>query len=337
MPVGSGIVARVIAVFGAGAIGCWIGGKLAASGEVVTLIGRPRMLEQLGNGLAISDFEGGEVRCSPALATEPRGAEGASIVLVTVKSAQTAEAGTALAGVLAPDAVVVSFQNGIGNADTLRAALPNHRVLAAMVPFNVTKKGGAYHRASGGILRVDDHPANAGLLAACARAQLEIEARRDMTAVQWAKLVMNLNNAINALSGLPLKTELEDRGFRRCLAAAQREALELLASANQPIARLTAIPPRWMPRLLGLPDWLFTRLANKVVAIDPSARSSMWDDLESKRQTEIDYLQGEVVALAKRVGGSAPINAKLVELVCVAETGGKRDFSAAELQATLGV
>ncbi len=319
------------------AIGCWIGGKLAASGEVVTLIGRPRILERLGNGLAISDFEGGEVRCRPALATEPRGAEGASIVLVTVKSAQTAEAAAALAGVLAPEAVVVSFQNGVGNAKTLRAALPNHRVLAAMVPFNVTKRGDAYHRASGGILRVDDDLANAELLAACTRAQLSIEPRRDMPAVQWAKLVMNLNNAINALSGLPLKTELEDRGFRRCLAAAQREALELLAVAKQPVAKLTAIPPGWMPRLLGVPDWLFTRLAKTVVAIDPSARSSMWDDFESKRPTEIEYLQGEVVALAKRVSRNAPINARLLELVRTAETGGKRDFTAVELQRALGV
>ena len=332
-----GIVAGVIAVFGAGAIGCWIGGKLAASGQEVTLIGRPRMLQQLTSGLSISDFEGGDVRCSPALATEPRGAEGSSIVLVTVKSAQTAEAGAALARVLAPEAVVVSFQNGIGNADVLRTALPNHPVLAAMVPFNVTKRGEAYHRASSGILRVDDDPANAELLAACARAQLPIEPRRDMPAVQWAKLVMNLNNAINALSGLWLKTELEDRGFRRCLAAAQREALALLAVAKQPVAKLTAIPPRWMPSLLGAPDWLFTRLAKRVVAIDPSARSSMWDDLEGGRATEIDYLQGEVVALAKRVGRTAPINTKLVELVRVAEAGGKRDFTATELQAALGV
>lgn len=334
----------VIAVFGAGAIGCWIGGKLAASGQDVTLIGRPRIAAQLRDGLAISDFEAGVARSRPTLATEPRGAEGASLVLVTVKSAQTAEAGAALAGVLSRDAVVVSFQNGLGNADILRTALPNHRVLAAMVPFNVTRKqlepGSTemtYHRASGGILRVDDDPANAELLAACARAQLPIEPRADMPAVQWAKLVMNLNNAINALSGLPLKTELEDRGFRRCLAAAQREALELLAVAQHPVAKLTAIPPRWMPRLLRVPDWLFTRLAKKVVAIDPHARSSMWDDFESKRPTEIDHLQGEVVALAKRLHRSAPINARLVELVRAAEAGGKRDFTAVELQAALGL
>jgi 2-dehydropantoate 2-reductase len=210
-------------------------------------------------------------------------------------------------------------------------------VLAAMVPFNVTRKGDAYHRASGGDLRVDAHPANAELLAACARAQLAIEPRTDMPAVQWAKLVMNLNNAINALSGLPLKTELSDRVFRRCLAAAQREALDLLAAADQPVARLTPVPPRLMPTLLDTPDWAFSRLAKRIVAIDPHARSSMQEDLETGRPTEVDYLQGEVVTLAKRLGRRAPINQRLVELVREAEAGGKRDFTSRELQAMLGV
>jgi len=158
-----------------------------------------------------------------------------------------------------------------------------------------------------------------------------------MTAVQWSKLVLNLNNAINALSGLPLAAELARRQFRRCLAAAQREALGLLARAGIPVARLTAVPPRWMPRLLELPDGVFRVLGRRVVAIDPAARSSMWDDLEAGRPTEIDYLQGEIVALAAQRGGEAPINAALAGLVRAAETGGRRDFSGAELAAALGL
>jgi len=148
---------------------------------------------------------------------------------------------------------------------------------------------------------------------------------------------MNLNNAINALSGIPLAAELAQRAFRRCLAAAQREALELLAVANQDVAKLTAIPPRWMPRLLRVPDGMFRILARRVVAIDPAARSSMWDDLEAKRPTEIDYLQGEVVALADRLGRTAPVNRKLVELIRAAEAGGKRDFEGPELERALGI
>lgn len=335
---------RRIAIFGAGAVGCWVGGRLAAGGAEVTLIGRARVVgpHELAGGLCTTDLDGGEavVELGPGLqvATAPEAARGAALVLVTVKSAQTADAGAQLAPVLPDGAVVVSLQNGVRNADALRAALPGRRVLAAMVPFNVIRRGpGAYHRASAGVLRVDDDPAAAPLVEACRAARLPIEPRRDMAAVQWGKLVLNLNNAINALSGLPLAAELAQRPFRRCLAAAQREALELLARAGLPVAKLTAIPPRWIPRLLGVPDRVFRILGRRVVAIDPAARSSMWDDLEAGRPTEIDHLQGEIVELARRAGADAPVNRALADLVRAAEAGGRRDFSGPELARALGL
>ncbi len=80
-------------------------------------------------------------RAGVSVATEPEAAREAALVLVTVKSAQTAEAGAALAAVLPPGAVVVSLQNGVRNADILREALPGRHVLAAMVPFNVIRRG----------------------------------------------------------------------------------------------------------------------------------------------------------------------------------------------------
>jgi len=86
---------------------------------------------------------------------------------------------------------------------------------------------------------------------------------------------------------------------------------------------------------LTLPDAIFSRLARRVIAIDPHARSSMWSDLEARRPTEIDYLQGEIVALADRVGRAAPVNRALVALVRAAEAGGKRDYTGGELAAAL--
>ena len=315
-----------IAVFGAGAIGCWVGGRLATGGADVTLVGRPRVLDELGRGLQVSELGGGQWTVHPALATEAVDAE---LILVTVKSAQTADAARALANTTG---TIVSLQNGVRNVATLRELLPGRRVLAGMVPFNVVRRGpGSYHRGSGGDLKIEHAAAAAPFTEACLRADLACELRDDMTAVQWAKLVMNLNNAINALSGLPLQAELSQRAFRRILADAQREALALVKQAGIAVARLTLVPPRMMPALLELPDAVFRRLAGRVVAIDPYARSSMWDDLEAKRATEIAYINGEVVALAERLGTRAPVNAALVELVHVAEAGGKRDFDAAQL------
>jgi 2-dehydropantoate 2-reductase len=321
-----------IAVFGAGAIGCWIGGRLSAGGADVTLVGRPRVMSELEQGLRTSDVHGGTREAKPTLATEATAAASADLVLVSVKSAATADAARDLAPHLPKHAVIVSLQNGVRNVRLLRDGLPDHRVLAGMVPFNVVRpKPGHYLRASSGTLMFEANDAIAPLSEACLKADLAFELRDDMPAVQWSKLVLNLNNAINALSGKPLAEQLSDREFRRCLAACQQEALALLKAADQPLARITPLPTTWITKMLTVPDGVFRLLGKRIVAIDPNARSSMWDDLEAKRPTEVDYIQGEIVALANRLGRHAPVNARLVGLVREAERGGKRDFTGAEL------
>lgn len=326
----------MIAVFGAGAIGCWVGGKLAAGGAAVTLVGRARVMDELATGLTISELDGPTRTVRVAATTDPAAIAGADVTLVTVKSAQTAEAGATLAAVLPPDAVVISLQNGVRNADVLRAALPGRRVLAGMVPWNVVRRDrGTYHRGTTGTLMIESSPAAEPLVRAAAAARLPLEPRADITAVQWTKLVMNLNNAINALAGVPLATELAQRDYRRVLAAVMREAMRACAAAKQPLAKLAPVPPAWVPRILELPDALFRVIARSMLAVDPHARSSMQDDLAAGRRTEVDYLQGEIADLAARVGTAAPVNAALVELVRAAEAGGKRDFTAAELRAAV--
>jgi 2-dehydropantoate 2-reductase len=322
-----------IAVFGAGAIGCWVGGRLAAGGADVTLIGRPRVMAELEGGLHLTELGGKTWTVAPRLATEAAAAGDADIVLVTVKSAATADAARELAGARG---AIVSLQNGVRNPGVLREALPGRTVLAGMVVFNVARTApGTYHRGTTGEIMIDKHPGGAPLVAACRAAELALEERDDMPAVQWGKLVMNLNNAINALSGRPLAEELADRDFRRCLSLVIHEALDVLAAAHVTTASLLALSPRWIARLLPSPDFVFRAVANRVADVDPKARSSMWDDLEAKRPTEIDYLQGEIVALAAKAGRAAPKNAKLVELVRAAERGGKRDFNGSELLAAL--
>jgi 2-dehydropantoate 2-reductase len=325
-----------IAVFGAGAIGCWVGGWLSAGGNDVTLIGRPRLMAELASGLEVNDLAQPTRHATPTLATDAAAARSADVVLVTVKSAATAEAGAELARVIGERVVVVSLQNGVRNAPTLRTALPKHTVLAGMVGFNTARVGpGHYHRGTTGEIFVEAHPDVERLVVACRDAKLALAARSDILAVQWAKLVMNLNNAINALSGQPLAAELADRDFRRCLSAAMAEALDVLAAAKLPVATLLRLPPRWVARLLPMPDWIFSAVARRLVSTDPEVRSSMADDFAAGRTTEVDYLQGEVVALAARVGRQAPVNRSLVELVHAAEAGGKRDFSGAALLAAV--
>jgi 2-dehydropantoate 2-reductase len=329
-----------ICVFGAGSIGCYVGGRLQAAGAQVQFVGRLRLRTELeAHGLHLTDFRGAGLRIDRSalrFATTPAAAAAAELVLVTVKSAGTAEAGRELAAVLGPAAVVLSLQNGIGNAKVLRQALPRHRVLDGMVPFNVINRGcGAFHQGSEGDLAAADHP----LLRACRPlfnlAGLPLQLHADMLPVQWAKLLLNLNNPVNALSNRPLKEQLSQRDYRRCVALAQHEALQLLDAAGIRPARLTPLPPHWIPFMLSLPDAVFRLAANKMLRIDPLARSSMWDDLQAGRVTEVDWLNGEVMRLAERLGRAAPVNAKLLALIRQAEQGGQRQWSGAALLAEL--
>ncbi|MEH1123150.1 2-dehydropantoate 2-reductase [Micromonospora sp. CPCC 206061] len=324
----------VICVYGAGSIGCYVGGRLAATGSEVVFVGRERLARQIaGHGLTLTDWRGAALRVpAPRYETVSDPVADANLVLVTVKSAATAEAGAELAGRLKPGAVVISFQNGLHNADLLRERLPSVTVLPGMVAFNVVNQGdGRLHGATEGGLEVQRHAALAGYTAAFQRAGLPLLQHDDMTGVQAAKLLLNLNNAVNALSGLPLKAQLSRRPYRRCLAMAQREALAAYAAAGLSPAKLTPLPPSWIPSLLTMPDAVFTRVAGRMLAVDPLARSSMWEDLEAGRTTEVDYLNGEIVALARGHGTLAPVNERLVSLVRDAEGGGRRNWTGEEL------
>lgn len=190
-----------------------------------------------------------------------------------------------------------------------------------MVPFNVVQSPDEapfhVHRASEGKVMIEDGVAGlAGLLDV---EGLGVETHVDMKAVLWGKLLMNRNNALVALSDQPLATELADRRWRLILAAQIDEALAAMRASGIRPARIAGLRPALLPKVLGLPDWLFRRLARRMLAIDPEARSSMWDDLRRGRPTEIGELQGAVLALAERSGVPAPMTERVAALVREAE------------------
>jgi 2-dehydropantoate 2-reductase len=309
-----------VLVMGAGAVGCWLGGCLQAAGVPVVFVGRPRVLEALhAHGLTVTDLDGRDHRLAPeALVLHDHVPPGIApaLVLLAVKSGATAEAAAALAAALPAGTAVLSMQNGLSNATLGRAAAPALRWLAGMVPYNVAELGpGRFHRGTTGTLAAQDDPALRALAAEFERAGLPLQLHADLRAVQWGKLLLNLNNPVNALSGLPLRAQLMARGYRQCLAALQLEALALLRAAGIAPAQVGALPPQRIPTLLRLPTPLFKLIAARMLRIDPQARSSMADDLARGRTTEIDALCGEVVRLAASMGRATPMNAKMVALV----------------------
>ena len=309
-----------VLVMGTGSIGGWLGGRLQAAGANVHFVGRPRMLDALARqGLTLTDRDGGRLQL-PAASLQLHRAVPAGLapglVLLCVKSGATADAALELGRQLPAGTLVLSMQNGLHNGAIAQAAAPGLVVLPGMVAYNVAELGpGHLHRGSDGGLAAQDHPALRPWLPQLAAAGLSLSLHADLQPVQWGKLLLNLNNAVNALSGLPLRDQLLDRDLRCCTAALIEETLTLLDSAGITPARLSPLPPARIPMVLRLPTPLFRLVAARMLRIDAQARSSMADDLALDRPTEVDAIQGEVLRLAERVGSYAPRNASIADLV----------------------
>lgn len=312
-----------VVVMGAGSVGCFIGGRLLAAGADVHFVGRARVLQALReHGLTVTDLEGGRTQAAAVTLklheNVPTPAGPAPLVLLCVKSGATAQAAAQLAAGVPAGTTVLSLQNGVANAEVGAAIAPSLIWLAGMVPYNIAELApGHVHRGTAGVLAAQDHPSLQAWLPFFQAAGLRLKLHADLRAVQWGKLLLNLNNPVNALSGLPLRAELLDRDCRRVFAALQLEALAALKAARIAPAQMTALPPERLPLVLKLPNWLFTRVAARMLRIDEKARSSMADDLALGRPTEVDAICGAVVRLAQAHGLQAPRCAKMVELLSV--------------------
>ncbi|WP_454624032.1 2-dehydropantoate 2-reductase [Bradyrhizobium cenepequi] len=317
---------RPIGIAGAGSIGCFVGGMLAAAGRKVALLARPRVVEEIrSNGLRLTGFDGSEHRLAASeitLSDDPSIFNDVGVMLVTVKSADTAGMADIIAKYAPEDAVVVSLQNGVGNVGLLRQRLPGRKVLGGMVPFNVVALAeGRFHRSTSGAIVIEQDAA--GTAQRLSVPGLAMRATGNIDGVQWGKLIFNLNNALNALSDIPLRRQLAQRSWRKLFADQMAEGLVVIRAEGIKPVSPTPIPAGLIPSLLRLPDAIFEALLGRTMKIDPEARSSMWEDLKRSRRTEIDYLQGVITDIADRRGLEAPLSRRIVELVKQAEAAGK--------------
>jgi 2-dehydropantoate 2-reductase len=336
-------------IVGAGAIGCYVGARLIAAGLRVALVGRAPILDPIASGgLTVSDLDGFRTHLDPAqlqLSTHVAqawqdlqaagGQSTSTVILLCVKGGATASAAQEIAAHCPAGTVVVSLQNGVDNVARIAQAGPGLQAVAGMVPYNVVMPDpNKVHRATEGALHLADTSATRTMADVFNASGLPTLLASDMLAVQWGKLMLNLNNPVNALSDLPLLEQLRNRDFRRVLAALQTEALEALAAAGIQPAQISKAPPWLLPYILRLPNWLFSRVAASLLRMDATARSSMWEDLQRGRVTEIDDLCGAVVRLAAQHGGSAPRNAAMCTLMASCRRGHR--WSGKALRKALG-
>ena len=331
-----------VAVLGAGSVGCFIGGAWAAAGVPVTFIGRRGMSNDVDeHGLTLSDYAGWQARLAPGdvdFRCGPEALQEAQVIALTVKSGDTGKAADEIAAHARPGTLVISFQNGVSNVDMLEKGLGGRfEVARGMVPFNVAYLGkGQFHKGVTGELYAEQRKGSRALAEAAGSGPAALKLSSDMLGLAWGKLLINLNNAVNALSGKTLQDELRRRDYRRVFAASMREGLDLLKRADIEPATVGPISPHVLPRMVDSPDWIFNNVFLRQWKIDAKARSSMADDLAAGRKTEVDYLNGELVGLAERLQRDAPVNRAITELVHKAEAGAPPLSPKALRQAALG-
>ena len=324
-----------VLVVGAGLIGSYVGGLLAADGVDVCFLVREGSAGRYG-GIA-------ELVCTPfhetprralagrfAFTEDASAAAGADLVLVCVKSPATSEAAEPLRAHLRPGAVVVSLQNGVGNAERLRQALPGARVLGGIVAFNVVSDApGSYRQTTTGGVVIEAGSDEA--LAILRRDGLPVTATPEIVPLQWGKLLINLNNALVALADVTLAEELGTRGWRQVWARQIDEGMAALR-ANGIEPQIPGPKLKLVMMLLRLPNWIYRIAARRVASVDPDARSSMWEDIRHGRPTEIDELQGAIVRMAAKASLEAPVNARVMRLIRGVEEGSvERPVSPAEV------
>lgn len=329
-------------VFGAGLIGGYLGAALMVSERQVGWVVRAKTQQKLSNGLRVTDYQGSDKRVENLHFVDVNANavdEPPKVLWLTIKCTALKAAIDDLRSVIGPETMIICLQNGLGAEAYIQSEFPNHVVIRGVMGANVAELAVDHlHRGTLGGIDLPRRPETEALQASFQFEGLSLSLYDSLEGLLWAKLQLNLNNPLNALSNIPLKEELGQRDFRRILAAAMDELILVSQRKGIELPKLTALPPALIPKLMRLPNWLFVRLAAKMLAVDPKARSSMWSDLSDGRKSEIDFLNGAVVDEGEKLGVSCPVNQAIRELIYEVEAGRETiGFDGTELKRRLGV
>ncbi|HEY7378904.1 MAG TPA: ketopantoate reductase family protein [Steroidobacteraceae bacterium] len=297
-----------IAVVGAGAVGCYYGGMLARAGAPVTLIGRAQHVDAIQRDGLFLDGVRVQERIRVAASASIEAVRDAQLVLVCVKTTDTETTAKQIAA-LVRQAQVVSLQNGVDNAERMRAAAELEVFAAAVyVAAEMAGPGHVRHSSRGdlviGATRAGVPLARLEELARIFnRADIPCQVTADIRATLWKKLVLNCTyNAISALARARYGRIVRDPGMRALLVRVAEETVSVARAAGVQLEVAEQVAA-------GL----------KLGEIMPEALSSTAQDIARGKRTEIDSLNGYVVRLGEKLGVATPINYTLYRLVKMLE------------------
>jgi len=297
-----------IAVVGAGAVGGYFGGLLARAGAPVMFIGRPGFVDAVKRDGLLLDTVQFKEHVKVETSSDLAAARDAEIVLFCVKTTDTAATARALAPLLAKNALVVSMQNGVDNAEQIQAASGLHALAAAVyVAASVPSPGTVKHVGRGDLVVGPQNIATERIAAVFERAGVPCRISDHLAAELWTKLVWNCGlNAVSALGKATYGDIIANEDARQLVEGAVFEVIF--------VAKATGVH-------LPLFDDPKAAMAGgyRIAEAMAATRSSTAQDMMRGKKTEIDSLNGFIVRKGRALGVPTPINHALFSLVKLAE------------------
>jgi 2-dehydropantoate 2-reductase len=303
-----------IAVVGSGAMGSLFAARLAPLAEV-TMIAHwaPQLAALRQRGLTLEEPDGRRAQLQPGtleVTSEPAAVVPVDVALILVKSYQIARAAGEAAMLLAPDGIVLTLQNGLGNREILGAAVGPERALAGTTSEGATLlEPGIVRHAGRGLTYLGANQAQSARAATLAtlleEAGFATRLESNVEALLWAKVAVNAGiNPLTALLGTENGFLLQHEPARELMIAAAEEAAAVAAALGCHLP----LPPAG-ERVV------------QVARATAANSSSMLQDLRNRRQTEIEAITGAVVTTGATHGIATPVNDALLSLVRAAEQG----------------
>jgi len=295
-----------IAIVGPGAIGCLLGGLLSRAGHEVWLIDRrPERAALLDRrGVSISGV-GGEFNAPVRATASPTEAGIADLIIVAVKSYDTAAAAEVAQSLVGSQTTVLTVQNGLANVEALQSRLGSDRVVAGATSLGVTRleSGQVQHAGRGATVigeldgRLTDRLKEiAGVLSSTG---LEVETTTDVVSALWGKLAVNAGiNAVATLARVRNGRLVQSESLLGLLRSAVRE-VEAVAGAKK----------------IEMPEPDMAARAEEVCRRTADNTNSMLQDVRQRRRTEVEAINGAVVREGQAVGVATPVNGVLVALL----------------------
>jgi 2-dehydropantoate 2-reductase len=310
-------------IFGAGAVGSTVGGLLARAGSNVVCVARPEYLDALSQGIVLK-LDGREivVKVESASHIQDLKPDRSDIVVITTKSQMTESVTNELAGAYDRELRVVCLQNGARNEEIARRRFEN--IYAGLVFFSAVQLEPAFISLPQGLkVAVGCYPEGIDDTARqmcddLTRAGFDAVASGYVMSMKWGKLVANLNNATHAITGYWLERGMAEPEMRQLMLEVREEGLRVLEAAGvevePPAGEPSPIRIREMTeKLRSSPD---PKRRRADVPEDMRTYASMWQDLVLGRgSSEVDFLNGEIVTLGRKLGIPTPYNAALLSIV----------------------